>query len=71
MKVLRARHAELVSLRDQNAEKSTRFYGANADRAVEKTPVYDASRLLARARTAISPARNMTEHFFGIHRDTA
>lgn len=45
MKVLRARHAELVALRNQNAEKETRFYGANADKQVEKAPVYDVKKL--------------------------
>lgn len=45
MKVLRQRHAELVALRDQNSEKQTRFYGANADKQVEKAPVYDVKSL--------------------------
>jgi len=45
LKTLRARHAELVALRDKNAERETRFYGANADKQIEKTPVYDVKKL--------------------------
>lgn len=45
LKVLKNRHAELVALRNQNAEKETRYYGANADKSVDKTPVYDVKAL--------------------------
>jgi hypothetical protein len=45
LKTLRARHGELVALRNQNAEKETRFYGANADKSTEKVPVYDVKAL--------------------------
>jgi len=45
LKMLKARHAELVALRDKNAEKETRFYGASADRTKEIEPVYDVREL--------------------------
>lgn len=45
LKTLRGRHSELVNLRNQNAEKETRFYGANADKQVEKVPTYDVKAL--------------------------
>ena len=45
LKTLRARHGELVALRNQNAEKETRFYGANDDKQIEKTPTYDVKKL--------------------------
>lgn len=52
LKTLRARHSELVGLRNQNAERETRFYGSEA-RPVEKTPVYDVKKLdVAVARVA-------------------
>lgn len=45
LKTLRARHTELVELRNQNSQRETRFYGANADKQIEKTPVYDVKKL--------------------------
>ena len=53
LKTLRARHAELVALRNQNAQTETRFYGADAARSSEKLPVYDVKKLdVAVARVA-------------------
>jgi len=45
LKTLRARHSELIVLRDKNAERETRFYGANADKQIEKMPIYDIKKL--------------------------
>ena len=45
LKMLRERHAELLALRNQNAVKETRFYGANADKNKEIEPVYDVKAL--------------------------
>ena len=45
LKVLKERHKELLALRNQNAEKETRFYGAQADKNVIKEPVYDVKAL--------------------------
>lgn len=48
MKTLRARHAELVALRDANSVSSKRYFGAHADKETETKPVYDV-KLLDRA----------------------
>jgi hypothetical protein len=45
LKVLKDRHAELLALRNQNAVKETRFYGAAADKTKEFEPVYDVKKL--------------------------
>ena len=45
LKMLRERHAELLALRNKNAEKETRFYGANADKNKEFEPIYDVKKL--------------------------
>ena len=45
LKMLRERHTELLALRNQNAVKETRFYGANADKNKEIEPVYDVRAL--------------------------
>ena len=45
LKLLRERHAELLALRNQNAVRETRFYGANADKNKEVEPVYDVKKL--------------------------
>lgn len=44
LKVLRARHAELINLRDANASTSKRYYG-NTDREVITEPKYDVKKL--------------------------
>jgi hypothetical protein len=54
LKLLRERHGELLALRNQNAVKETRFYGANADKNKEVEPVYDVKaldRLVTRVAT--------------------
>lgn len=45
LKTLRTRHGELVQLRNSNSQDETRYYGANADKQVEKKPTYDAKKL--------------------------
>lgn len=45
MKTLRARHSELVALRNQNADMETRYYGVDASRMSEKKPLYDVKKL--------------------------
>ncbi len=45
LKTLRERHSELLALRNQNAVKETRFYGAAADKNKEFEPVYDVKKL--------------------------
>lgn len=45
LKMLRERHSELISLRDKNSEKETRFYGSNADKSKEFDPIYDVKKL--------------------------
>jgi hypothetical protein len=44
-KTLKARHAELVQLRNSNSENETRFYGNDAQRQVEKKVLYDVKKL--------------------------
>lgn len=44
-KTLTARHAELVQLRNENSTRERRYYGANADKTVEKEPTYDVKAL--------------------------
>ena len=44
-KTLKERHAELIGLRNENSHDERRFYGANADKVMEKKPVYDAKKL--------------------------
>jgi hypothetical protein len=41
LKTLRERHAELVSMRNENSAEITRRYGVGGDREVTKTPTYD------------------------------
>lgn len=45
LKTLRARHGELVQLRNSNSQNETRYYGANADKQVEKAATYDVKKL--------------------------
>jgi hypothetical protein len=44
-KTLEARHSELVSLRNQNSASELRYIGANADKTLVKTPLYDPKTL--------------------------
>jgi hypothetical protein len=45
LKTLNDRHGELIALRNQNAVRETRFYGANADKIKEVEPVYNVKKL--------------------------
>jgi hypothetical protein len=38
---LKKRHEELIALRNENAHRERRFYGASADKELVKEPVYD------------------------------
>jgi len=41
LKTLKKRHEELIALRDGNAHRERRFFGASADKEIVKEPVYD------------------------------
>ena len=45
LKTLKKRHEELITLRDGNAHRERRFYGAAADKEIVKEPVYDVKAL--------------------------
>ena len=45
LKTLRQRHLELISLRDQNSNTETRYYGANVDKTRVIEPVYNIKEL--------------------------
>jgi len=45
LKVLRERHRELLSLRDQNSYRETRRLGSNAEKEVTIEPTYDVKEL--------------------------
>jgi hypothetical protein len=44
-KTLETRHQELVALRNENATRSTRLYGANVDKTQIIEPLYNAKAL--------------------------
>ena len=41
LKTLKKRYEELLALRNDNAHRERRFYGASADKEIVKEPVYD------------------------------
>ena len=41
LKTLKKRHEGLLALRNDNAHRERRFYGASADKEIVKEPVYD------------------------------
>ena len=41
LKTLKKRHEELLALRNDNAHRERRFYGAAADKEIVREPVYD------------------------------
>ena len=45
LKTLKKRHEDLLALRDDNAHRERRFYGASADKEIVKEPVYDVKTL--------------------------
>lgn len=44
-KTLKGRHAELVGLRNENANRERTYYGQNANKETVKEPLYDAKAL--------------------------
>ena len=59
LKTLKKRHEELLALRNDNAHRERRFYGASADKEIVKEPVYDVKVLdrLVTRRARDSSAR--------------
>lgn len=53
LKTLTNRHEELPTLRNDNAHRERRFYGASADKEIVKEPVYDV-KLLDRIVTRVA-----------------
>jgi hypothetical protein len=53
LKTLKKRHEELIALRDGNAHRERRFFGASADKEIVKEPVYDV-KALDRAVTRVA-----------------
>jgi hypothetical protein len=53
MKTLKKRHDELIALRNDNAHRERRFFGASADKEVVKEPIYDV-KVLDRAVTRVA-----------------
>lgn len=45
LKTLKQRHEELKNLRDENANREKRYYGASADKMTERLPVYNVKAL--------------------------
>ena len=45
LKTLKKRHEELIALRDGNAHRERRFFGASADKEIVRVPVYDVKAL--------------------------
>src|ERR1700732_3997827 len=59
LKTLKRRHEELLALRNDNAHRERRFYGASADKEIVKEPVYDVKvldRLVTRGGPRHPPA---------------
>jgi hypothetical protein len=53
LKTLKKRHEELLALRNDNAHRERRFYGASADKEIVKEPVYDV-KVLDRILTRVA-----------------
>jgi hypothetical protein len=53
MKTLKKRHDELIALRNDNAHRERRFFGASADKEVVKEPLYDV-KVLDRTVTRVA-----------------
>src|SRR3984893_15032468 len=66
LKTLKKRHEELLALRNDNAHRERRFYGASADKEIVKEPVYDVKVLdklvtrVARESRLLEPPRKVT-----------
>lgn len=53
LKTLKKRHEELLGLRNDNAHRERRFYGAAGDKEIVKEPVYDV-KILDRLVTRVA-----------------
>jgi hypothetical protein len=53
MKTLKKRHDELIALRNDNAHRERRYFGASADKEVVKEPIYDV-KVLDRTVTRVA-----------------
>jgi hypothetical protein len=53
LKTLKKRHEELLALRNDNAHRERRFYGASADKEIVKEPIYDV-KILDRLVTRVA-----------------
>jgi len=53
LKTLKKRHEELIALRNENAHRERRFYGATADKELVREPIYDV-RALDKAVTRVA-----------------
>jgi hypothetical protein len=53
LKTLKKRHEEPIALRNENAHRERRFYGATADKELVREPVYDV-RSLDKAVTRVA-----------------
>lgn len=59
-RTLKARHAELVALRDENSHTVTRRYGLGGDKDVTKEPVYDV-KVLDRMITRVAREQRLLD----------
>ena len=60
LKTLKKRHEELLALRNDNAHRERRFYGASADKEIVKEPVYDVKvldKLVTRVAKSVCSSR--------------
>jgi hypothetical protein len=60
LKTLKKRHEELLALRNDNAHRERRFYGASADKEIVKEPVYDV-KVLDRLVTRVAREMRLLE----------
>lgn len=51
--IMKKRHEEVLALRNDNAHRERRFYGASADKEIVKEPVYDV-KVLDRVVTRVA-----------------
>jgi hypothetical protein len=59
-KTLKDRHAELVSLRNQNSYETRTYLGTNADKEIVKSPTYDV-KVLDKMITRLAKEMRMLE----------
>ena len=61
LKTLKRRHEELLALRNDNAHRERRSYGASADKEIVKEPVYHV-KVLDRLVTRVAREIRLLEH---------